>query len=175
MLKIKEYVKVESLAQAYELNQKKRNVVLGGMLWLKLQNKNVDTLILAIGHSARDTFEKLYKKGFSMEKKNFSVGVRIEHLQEMINLSQYGNATKLKLPPAEYKLAYHSPNGRSCYTFCMCPGGTVMASSSEKNTIVTNGMSNYLRDSGIIAKLEEMGVKEGDTIRIEDFEFEFVY
>ena len=81
-----------------------------------------------------------------MEKKNFSVGVRIEHLQEDINKAQYGNITKLKLPPAEYKLAYHSPNGRSCYTFCMCPGGVVMASSSDKNTIVTNGMSNFLRN-----------------------------
>ena len=79
-------------------------------------------IILAIGHSSRDTFENLYKNGFIMEKKNFSVGVRIEHLQEWINHSQYGNMTKLKLPPAEYKLAYHSSSGRSCYTFCMCPG-----------------------------------------------------
>ena len=81
-----------------------------------------------------------------MEAKNFSVGVRIEHLQKDINLAQCGNITKLKLPPAEYKLAYHSPSGRSCYTFCMCPGGVVMASSSEPNTIVTNGMSYFLRD-----------------------------
>lgn len=103
-------------------------------------------IILAIGHSSRDTFEKLYQKGFSIEKKNFSVGVRIEHLQKWINEAQYGNITKLKLPPAEYKLACHLPSGRSCYTFCMCPGGTVMASSSENGTIVTNGMSNFLRD-----------------------------
>lgn len=103
-------------------------------------------LVLAIGHSARDTFEKLYEKGIQMEKKNFSVGVRIEHLQEEINHSQYGNQTKLNLPPAEYKLAYHSPSGRSCYTFCMCPGGIVMASSSEENTIVTNGMSYFSRN-----------------------------
>ena len=105
-----------------------------------------DTVILAIGHSSRDTFEKLYEKGILMEKKNFSVGVRIEHLQEMIQNAQYGDITKLKLPPAEYKLAYHSTSGRSCYTFCMCPGGVVIASSSEENTIVTNGMSNFLRD-----------------------------
>lgn len=103
-------------------------------------------IILAIGHSSRDTFEKLYERGVAMEKKNFSVGVRIEHLQEKINQAQYGKNPKLKLPPAEYKLAYHSPSGRSCYTFCMCPGGVVMASSSEKNTIVTNGMSNFLRN-----------------------------
>lgn len=105
-----------------------------------------DNVILAIGHSSRDTFENLYKNGFEIEKKNFSVGVRIEHLQEWINNAQYGNITKLKLPPAEYKLAYHSPTGRSCYTFCMCPGGTVIASSSEHRTIVTNGMSNFLRN-----------------------------
>lgn len=102
--------------------------------------------ILAIGHSARDTFEKLYSKGVLIKSKNFSIGVRIEHLQSEINNSQYGTTTRLKLPPAEYKLAYHSSNGRSCYTFCMCPGGNVIASSSEKNTVVTNGMSTFLRN-----------------------------
>ena len=104
-----------------------------------------DAVILAIGHSARSTFERLYQNGVNMERKNFSVGVRIEHKQSMINDSQYGNKTKLKLPPAEYKLAYHGEN-RSCYTFCMCPGGVVMASSSEEGTIVTNGMSKFARD-----------------------------
>ena len=110
--------------------------------------EEIDTsvLILAIGHSSRDTFQKIYEKGILLEPKNFSVGVRIEHLQSEINKAQYGNITKLKLPAADYKLAYHSPSGRSCYTFCMCPGGTVMPSSSEKNTIVTNGMSYYARD-----------------------------
>ena len=106
---------------------------------------NTDAVVLAIGHSARDTFEKLYERGIKLEKKNFSVGVRIEHKQSMINESQYGNETKLKLPPAEYKLAYHGES-RSCYTFCMCPGGVVIASSSEPNTIVTNGMSKFARD-----------------------------
>ena len=106
---------------------------------------NASHVILAIGHSSRDTFQKLYEKGINMEKKNFSVGVRIEHLQEDINKAQYGDS-KLHLPPADYKLSCHLPNGRSCYTFCMCPGGVVIASSSEENTIVTNGMSNFLRD-----------------------------
>ncbi len=105
-----------------------------------------DHIILAIGHSSRDTFETLYQKGIAIEAKNFSVGVRIEHLQKWINQAQYGTITKLNLPPAEYKLAYHADNGRSCYTFCMCPGGVVMASSSEDHTIVTNGMSNFLRN-----------------------------
>lgn len=103
-------------------------------------------VILAIGHSARDTFETLYQRGITMNPKNFSIGVRIEHLQKWINQAQYGTITKLNLPPAEYKLAYHATNGRSCYTFCMCPGGVVMPSSSENNTIVTNGMSRFLRD-----------------------------
>ena len=105
-----------------------------------------NSLILAIGHSSRDTFRTLYNKGINMEAKNFSVGVRIEHLQSEIDKAQYGEITKLKLPPAEYKLAYHSLSGRSCYTFCMCPGGTVMASSSDPNTVVTNGMSKFARD-----------------------------
>ena len=104
-----------------------------------------DAVVLAIGHSSRDMFKKLYEKHVEMEKKNFSVGVRIEHKQQMINESQYGKNPKLKLPPAEYKLAYHGED-RSCYTFCMCPGGTVMASSSEEGTIVTNGMSTFARD-----------------------------
>ena len=112
----------------------------------KTQEIPTSHVILAIGHSSRETFHKLYEKGVSMEKKNFSVGVRIEHLQEEINKAQYGTITKLQLPPAEYKLAYHSPSGRSCYTFCMCPGGTVIASSSEENTIVTNGMSLFSRN-----------------------------
>ena len=104
-----------------------------------------NAVVLAIGHSSRDMFKTLYEKHIEMEKKNFSVGVRIEHKQQMINESQYGKNPKLKLPPAEYKLAYHGED-RSCYTFCMCPGGTVMASSSEKGTIVTNGMSTFARD-----------------------------
>ena len=106
---------------------------------------NTDTAVLAIGHSARDTFEMLYKKNLNMEKKNFSVGVRIEHKQEMINKAQYGTKTKLKLPAADYKLAYHGKE-RSCYTFCMCPGGQVVATSSEEGTVVTNGMSKFARD-----------------------------
>ena len=104
-----------------------------------------DTVVLAIGHSSRDTFEKLYNLGFNMEAKAFSVGARVEHKQALINESQYGNQTKLKLPAAEYKLVYHGKD-RSLYTFCMCPGGVVVASSSEENTIVTNGMSYFARD-----------------------------
>ncbi len=105
-----------------------------------------DSIILAIGHSARDTFKKLYELGIEIQPKNFAVGTRIEHLQEDINKAQYGERTKMQLPVADYKLVYHAKNGRTCYTFCMCPGGQVMASNSEENSIVTNGMSNFSRD-----------------------------
>lgn len=105
-----------------------------------------DSLVLAIGHSARDTFKMLRTKDIEMKRKNFSVGVRIEHKQDMIDKSQYGTFTKLNLPPAEYKLVYHGKDGRSCYTFCMCPGGEVVASSSEEGSIVTNGMSVFKRN-----------------------------
>lgn len=106
-----------------------------------------DALVLAIGHSARDTYFMLQDKKMKMQAKNFAVGLRIEHLQKLINDSQYGTITKLKLPPAEYKLVYHDEaTNRSCFTFCMCPGGEVIASSSNKGQIVTNGMSYYKRD-----------------------------
>ena len=107
-----------------------------------------DKLVLACGHSSKDTVKMLYNHGITMEQKPFSMGVRIEHLQEEINKSQYGEKfyKHPSLPPAEYKLAAHLPNNRSLYTFCMCPGGLVVASSSEPNTIVTNGMSYYKRD-----------------------------
>ena len=101
-----------------------------------------DCLILAIGHSARDTFQMLYDCGLQIEQKPFSIGARIEHPQTMINQSQYGRyATHPALGAADYKLAVHYPDGRSAYTFCMCPGGQVVAAASEKNTVVTNGMS----------------------------------
>lgn len=106
---------------------------------------DTDALVLAIGHSARDTYKLLVEKNMEMKRKNFSVGVRIEHPQSLINVSQYGTYTKLQLPQAEYKLAYHG-NERSCYSFCMCPGGEVVASAVEEGTIVTNGMSYYKRD-----------------------------
>lgn len=127
-------------------NSKIKSIDIENVITKESSQIEVSHVILAIGHSSRDTFENLYKNGFLIEKKNFSVGVRIEHLQEWLNTTQYGTLANLKLPPAEYKMAYHSPNGRSCYTFCMCPGGKVIASSSEYGTIVTNGMSNFLRD-----------------------------
>ncbi|MBP3312097.1 MAG: hypothetical protein J6L72_07690 [Butyricicoccus sp.] len=102
--------------------------------------------VLAIGHSARDTFFALHDAGVYMEPKAFSVGVRVEHLQEDINRALYGKAAGMPgLPPAEYTLS-HRENGRACYSFCMCPGGHVVAAQSEENTVATNGMSYHARD-----------------------------
>ncbi len=102
-------------------------------------------LILAIGHSARDTYELLKSKQIKMSPKPFAVGLRIMHPQEMINKAQYG--TKYNLPPANYKLTYTTKKKRGVYSFCMCPGGYVINASSEKNHLVVNGMSNHNRDS----------------------------
>ncbi len=101
-------------------------------------------LLIGLGHSARDTIRMLYTSGLQMEAKGFSIGVRMEHLQRDINRMQYGPSANL-LPPASYKGVVHLQN-RGVYTFCMCPGGTVMASASEEGTIVTNGMSEHKRD-----------------------------
>lgn len=106
-----------------------------------------DNLILAAGHSARDVFELLYNKNIALSQKNFSVGVRIEHLRADIDKAMYGDFAGHKaLKAADYKLAVHLPNGRSVYTFCMCPGGYVMAASSEENRLAVNGMSCFARD-----------------------------
>lgn len=104
-----------------------------------------DTVVLAIGHSARDTFKMLYEKGVPMTQKTFSAGVRIEHPQKMINYAQYGDFAEY-LPAADYKLAVKGGSGRGAYTFCMCPGGYVIAAASEEGGVVTNGMSNFARN-----------------------------
>jgi len=105
-----------------------------------------DCLILAIGHSARDTIKILYDKGINMESKAFAIGVRVQHKQEDINESQYGKFSKL-LPPASYKLTYEASNKRGVYSFCMCPGGYVVNASCEDKHLIINGMSNYERNS----------------------------
>ncbi len=106
-----------------------------------------DKAILAIGHSARDVFYMLKNRNVTMQAKNFSVGVRIEHRQRDLDRSMYGDMSgHPALPAADYKLSVHDETGRGIYTFCMCPGGVVTASSSEEETIVTNGMSYYARN-----------------------------
>ncbi|WP_373164231.1 NAD(P)/FAD-dependent oxidoreductase, partial [Agathobaculum sp. Marseille-P7918] len=102
--------------------------------------------VLAIGHSARDTFDALHQNGVYFEPKAFSVGVRIEHLQSEMDRALYGKyAGHPLLPPAEYNLSRRE-GGRACYSFCMCPGGVVVAAQSEEHTVVTNGMSYHARD-----------------------------
>ena len=104
-----------------------------------------DALVLSPGHSARDTFQMLLEAGVPMEQKPFAIGVRIEHPQSAVSLAQFGPAWE-KLPAADYKLACHLPNGRSAFTFCVCPGGQVVAAASEEGRLVTNGMSHRARD-----------------------------
>lgn len=106
-----------------------------------------DSLILAIGHSARDTFDMLNNRHVPMESKSFAMGLRIEHKRKMIDESQYGKSEAArKLPTADYKMTYRSSEGRSVYSFCMCPGGFVVNASSDEKQAVVNGMSNHARD-----------------------------
>ena len=106
-----------------------------------------DHVVLALGHSARDTFEMLHRRGVFMEAKPFSVGFRIEHPQSVIDTARFGpSAGHPILGAADYKLVHHAKNGRSVYSFCMCPGGTVVAATSETERVVTNGMSQYSRN-----------------------------
>ena len=110
-----------------------------------------DAAFFAIGHSARDTYEMLYEKGLAMEAKAFAIGVRIEHPQSFIDRAQYGaDAGDPRLPVADYALTFQDrETGRGAYSFCMCPGGHVVAAASETGRVVTNGMSDYARDSGV--------------------------
>ena len=108
---------------------------------------HADHVVLALGHSARDTFQMLHDRGVHLESKAFSIGFRIEHPQSLIDRARLGsNAGNELLGAADYKLVHHASNGRSVYSFCMCPGGTVVAATSELNRVVTNGMSQYSRN-----------------------------
>lgn len=120
-----------------------------------------DAFIFAIGHSARDTFEMLHKRGVPFERKPFAIGVRIEHSQGVIDRSQYARlAGHPRLGAASYRFVAHCPNGRSAFSFCMCPGGLVVAATSEAGQVVTNGMSSYARaesnaNSGFMVEVKE--------------------
>lgn len=127
--------RVERIAAACRRGEEEQNYEL-----------ETDVLILAPGHSARDTFRMLKEKGIPMEQKSFAVGVRIEHPQEMINLSQYGADYPCELPAASYKLTRKVSGGRGVYSFCMCPGGYVVNASSEEHALAVNGMSYQARD-----------------------------
>ncbi len=129
-------------------------------------NNNEEVLcqaaILALGHSARDTFQMLYDQKISMEAKAFAIGLRVEHPREMIDRSQYGDSKEAgQLPTASYKLTYHAKNGRSVYSFCMCPGGYVVNASSEQGRLTVNGMSNHDR----MGKIPTVPLSSCDTGR----------
>lgn len=132
-------------------------------------NIECQKLVLAIGHSARDVFKLLCDMGADMKPKPFAMGVRIEQKQEDINRAQYGDSYDKRLPNADYKLVHHLPNGRSVFTFCMCPGGVVVSSSSEEGTIVTNGMSYFARDkenanSAVLVNVRTDDFEDGDVL-----------
>ncbi len=128
-----------------EKNGQMRRVFATNVITNEKLEFETEALILAVGHSAVSVYELLKNKHLNLKQKPFAMGVRIEQSQEDINFSQYGRISK-DLPSANYKLVEHLDNGRSVFTFCMCPGGVVVASSSEEGTIVTNGMSEYARD-----------------------------
>ncbi|MFZ7133788.1 MAG: NAD(P)/FAD-dependent oxidoreductase [Eubacteriales bacterium] len=138
-----------------------------------------DVVVLAIGHSARDTYENIINKGIAVEAKGFAIGLRIEHKQDMINMNQYGSYRNNPfLKPAEYQLAYQDPlTKRGVYSFCMCPGGLVIASSSEKESVVTNGMSYYARDheNGNSAIVSTIHPKDFNNEPLQGIEFQRKY
>lgn len=141
--------------------------VLRGIETSKGAYYNTNHLVLAIGHSARDTFEQLLKSAVYIEPKPFSIGFRIEHPQSLINQCRYGvHANNPLLGSADYKLVHHCKNGRSVYSFCMCPGGTVVGAASEEGGVVTNGMSQYSRkernaNAGIVVGITPMDFPDG--------------
>ena len=153
---MREYIRVQGGEVWFNTRLDDLTMQNGKVTEAKLLRKNTETgaeeeiripvsaVALAIGHSARDTFEMLHAKGVPMRCKDFAVGVRIEHLQDNIGFAQYGKGYK-QLPAADYKLVSHASE-RAVFTFCMCPGGFVMPAASEEGGVVTNGMSNYARN-----------------------------
>ncbi len=145
--------KIESLGGEVRFNQQVTSLILHnntiqGVVVNDTEKIMSDTVVLAIGHSARDTFKTLSEQGVPMEQKAFAIGLRIEHPQEMISKGQFGSAYQHEhLPVADYKLTHRTYAGRGVYTFCMCPGGFVVNSSSEKGGVVCNGMSYFKRDA----------------------------
>ena len=143
--------KIISLGGEFKYNTKLTNIILKNnkLEKIELNNKEIidcDNLFLCIGHSARDTYKMLYDKKIIMNPKSFAIGVRVSHPQVLINKSLYKEKYNI-LPPASYKLTYQTKSGRGVYSFCMCPGGYVVNSSSKKDHLVVNGMSDYLRDT----------------------------
>jgi uncharacterized FAD-dependent dehydrogenase len=141
---------IEGLGGEYRFESKVSDLLLDGrtVKGVRLERGEeiaADHVVLAVGHSARDVFQMLYDRGVAIEAKPFSIGFRIEHPQSLIDKAKFG-ARNRQLGAAEYRLVHHAGNGRSVYSFCMCPGGTVVAATSEEGRVVTNGMSQYSRN-----------------------------
>ena len=133
------------------------------------QQIRTDHVVLALGHSARDTFEMLHKRGVYLEAKPFSIGFRVEHPQSMVDRARFGpQAGHPLLGAADYKLVHHCRNGRSVYSFCMCPGGTVVAAASEPGRVVTNGMSQYSRNERNANAAIVVGIEPSDFVPYDD-------
>ena len=148
--------KIEALGGEFRFETKVDRVLIGrnalgerrveGLLLMSGEVIEAEQVVLAVGHSARDTFQMLHEQGVYIEAKPFSIGCRIEHPQSIIDKARLGpNAGNKLLGAADYKIVHHASNGRSVYSFCMCPGGTVVATASEPGRVVTNGMSQYSR------------------------------
>lgn len=150
--------KIEALGGEFSFDTKLESLVIddGRLRSVKVKKKDADSpetidaaaLVLAIGHSARDTFSMIKESGLEMQQKAFSIGVRIEHPQSLIDEAQYGKENAGKMPPADYKINCRASNGRGVYSFCMCPGGEVVVCSTSDGELCVNGMSNSKRDSG---------------------------
>jgi uncharacterized FAD-dependent dehydrogenase len=165
--------KIESLGGEIRFQSRVEDLMieegkLRGVILNDGQHLPADHVILAVGHSARDTFQMLLNRGVAMEPKPFSIGFRIEHPQSLIDRCRFGpQAGNPLLGAADYKLVHHCRNGRSVYSFCMCPGGTVVAAASEPGRVVTNGMSQYSRDernanSGIVVGITPEDYSSGE-------------
>jgi uncharacterized FAD-dependent dehydrogenase len=148
---------IESLGGEFRFKTRVERIVIGksrtgerrvqGLILSDGSTLEADHVVLAVGHSARDTFQMLYDEGVFIEPKPFSIGFRIEHPQSLIDRCRFGpNAGNKLLGAADYKIVHHASSGRSVYSFCMCPGGTVVATASEPGRVVTNGMSQYSRN-----------------------------
>ncbi len=143
---------IESLGGEVRFGQRVADILIEdgairGLVLADVEQLRAEQVVLALGHSARDTFKMLHERGVAMQAKPFSIGFRIEHPQGLIDRARFGpNAGNPVLGAADYKLVHHAANGRSVYSFCMCPGGTVVAATSEVGRVVTNGMSQYSRN-----------------------------
>ena len=156
-------IRFSSRVDDIELEKTDRGSRITGLILSTGETLKSNHIAFAIGHSARDTFEMLFNKGVYIEAKPFSIGFRIEHEQSTIDAARFGpNAGNEILGAADYKLVHHCKNGRSVYSFCMCPGGTVVAASSEENCVVTNGMSQYSRNERNANSAVVVGIDPND-------------